>query len=234
MYGTWKDQKKKNHDWDRDLSKDIERLKDKYGCDVLVSLVRSVEMNEIQIPNLFEEVKSRGILSKHYPIKDKWIPNSMEGLIDNVEWIIARLKEGKTVVCHCNGGKGRSGTLLVATLIGLGRKVQQSIDVVRKARAGTIRNPLQIAYVMRFKTAWKKHISKKAEEDEEEDEKRKKREERKNKKSLKAEEKERERTLREERAKDRGRDKGSDRVEKENDPRAMDEEKDDDDKEEDK
>jgi len=148
--------KKKKHDWDRDLHLDLERIRNEYHCDVLVSLVRTTEMTEIQIPNLLEEVAYHGMLPYHYPIKDKWIPNSMEGLISSVEWIIEKLKEGLTVVCHCNGGKGRSGTLLVATLIGLGRKVHVAIDIVRKARAGTIRNPLQIAYVKRFKKAWKK------------------------------------------------------------------------------
>ena len=72
-----------------------------------MSLVRTAEMYEIQVPNLLEEAKSHGnihvirsyscvlgMIARHYPIKDKWIPPSMEGLIDNVEWIIARLKEG--------------------------------------------------------------------------------------------------------------------------------------------
>lgn len=114
-------------------------------------------MEEICIPNLFKEVEARGMESIHFPIKDKWIPNSMDDLIELVEKIIVRLRAGKKVVVHCNGGKGRSGTVLVATLVGLGRKVQQAIDVVRKTRSGTIRNPLQIAYVKRFKTAWIKH-----------------------------------------------------------------------------
>jgi len=95
--------------------------------------------------------------SIHFPIKDKWIPNSMDDLVKLVEKIIVRLRAGKKVVVHCNGGKGRSGTVLVATLVGLGRKVQQAIDVVRKTRSGTIQNPLQIAYVKRFKSAWIKH-----------------------------------------------------------------------------
>jgi len=102
-------------------------------------------------------VENRGMESIHFPIKDKWIPNSMDELIYLVEKIIVLLRAGKKVVVHCNGGKGRSGTVLVATLVGLGSKVQQAIDVVRKTRSGTIRNPLQIAYVKRFKSAWFKH-----------------------------------------------------------------------------
>ena len=99
--------------------------------------------------------------SIHFPIKDKWIPNSMDGLIALVDTLIQRLKDGKTVVVHCNGGKGRSATVAVAVLVGLGKKVQDSIDVVRKARPGTIRNPLQIIYVKRFKKAWKSYLKRK-------------------------------------------------------------------------
>jgi len=80
----------------------------------------------------------------------------MDQLILLVETIITRLRQGKTVVAHCNGGKGRSGTVVVAALIGLGRKVEHSIDIVRRSRSGTIRNPLQIAYVKKFKTVWRK------------------------------------------------------------------------------
>jgi len=101
-------------------------------------------------------VVNKGMESIHFPIKDKWIPNSMPKLMELVEFIISRLKERKTVVVHCNGGKGRSGTIVVATLVGLGKKVDNAIKVVRSTRSGTIRNPVQIAYLKRFKKAWKK------------------------------------------------------------------------------
>jgi len=146
---------KKKHEWKRDLGKDLDRIKETYHCDVFVSLVQHQELIDVLIPTLFEEVRIRGMELIHFPIKDKWIPNSMPKLIDLVELIILRLKERKTVVVHCNGGKGRSGTLLVATLAGLGKKVDNAIKVVRKTRSGTIKNPVQIAYLRRFKIAWK-------------------------------------------------------------------------------
>eukprot|EP01125_Pyxidicula_operculata_P019099 TRINITY_DN689_c1_g4_i1.p1 TRINITY_DN689_c1_g4~~TRINITY_DN689_c1_g4_i1.p1 ORF type:complete len:653 (-),score=260.66 TRINITY_DN689_c1_g4_i1:162-2120(-) len=148
--------KKKIHDWARDLSKDLDRIRNVYECDVLVSLVRRSELIDLGTPHLIEEVRKRGMEAIHFPIKDKWVPNSMEQLINLVSLIITRLRQAKTVVVHCNGGKGRSGTVVVATLVGLGKTVQEAIDVVRKARSGTIRNPLQIAYVKRFRTAWAK------------------------------------------------------------------------------
>uniref|UniRef100_A0A6B2L3A5 Tyrosine specific protein phosphatases domain-containing protein n=1 Tax=Arcella intermedia TaxID=1963864 RepID=A0A6B2L3A5_9EUKA len=158
--------KKQQHDWARDLAKDLDRIKHHYGCNVFVTLVRHAELRAIHTPNLFEEVEARGMDSIHFPIKDKYIPNSMEHFLILIETIIDQLKQGKTVVVHCNGGKGRSGTVLVATLVALGRTVQQAIDIVRKARPGTIQNPLQIAYVKRFKTAWRKSKHKQLKEQE--------------------------------------------------------------------
>jgi len=148
--------KKKNHDWQRSLDIDLERIKDFYHCDVLVSLVTKSELRDIHTPFLFEHVVEKGMESIHFPIKDKWIPQSMLKLMELVELIISRLKERKTVVVHCNGGKGRSGTIVVATLVGLGHKVDNAIKVVRSSRSGTIKNPVQIAYLKRFKKAWKK------------------------------------------------------------------------------
>lgn len=85
----------------------------------------------------------------------------MADLIRLVDTLVTRLKNGKTLVIHCNGGKGRSGTVAVACMVAMGQRVDKSIDVVRKARSGTIRNPLQIVYVKRFKTAFKKYIKRK-------------------------------------------------------------------------
>lgn len=147
--------KKPEHIWARDLSKDLDLLADVHKCDVLVTLLREQEMDDINVPNLKHETLSRGMLWRHFPVQDKWIPKKMDGLLDLVEYVIEQLQAGKTVVAHCNGGKGRSGTVLVATLVALGRSVDESIVILRKARDGTIRNPVQIAYVKQFKKAWR-------------------------------------------------------------------------------
>lgn len=147
--------KKSSHKiWIRDIEKDLNRLKEVYQCDVLVSLIRHSELHSLGIPTLFEDAEKRGIESIHFPIKDKWVPDSMTELIKLVDLILQRLKQGKTVVLHCNGGKGRSGTVAVACLVAMGKTAPKSIEVVRKARSGTIRNPLQVLYVKRFKKAW--------------------------------------------------------------------------------
>lgn len=153
--------KKSTHEWDRDLDKDLVRIKEVYKADVVVSLVRRSELAELRIPNLVEEIEKMGMESIWFPIKDKWIPESMADLIRLVDALVTRLKSGKIIAVHCNGGKGRSGTVAVACLVAMGQRVDKSIDVVRKARSGTIRNPLQIVYVKRFKSAFKSFAKRK-------------------------------------------------------------------------
>jgi protein-tyrosine phosphatase len=153
--------KKAAHEWDRDLDKDLLRIRDHYQCDVVVSLVRRSELVELKIPTLLEEIEKYGMESIHFPIKDKWVPDSMAGLMRLVDTLVHRLRGGKTIVIHCNGGKGRSGTVAVACMVAMGKRVVQSIDVVRKARSGTIRNPVQVVYVKRFKKAFKSYLKKK-------------------------------------------------------------------------
>lgn len=154
--------KKSSHkEWDRNLHEDLSRLKNIYHCDVVVSLVRNSELHTLKIQTLFEDIENMQMQSIHFPITDKWIPESMTELIKLVIQIIQKLKEGKNIVVHCNGGKGRAATVTVATLIALGKGVKKSIELVRKARSGTIRNPIQIIYVKRFKKAWKAFLRKK-------------------------------------------------------------------------
>jgi hypothetical protein len=39
---------------------------------------------------------------------------------------------GKTVVVHCNGGKGRSATVIVACLIALGQSIPHAIKILQR------------------------------------------------------------------------------------------------------
>eukprot|EP01090_Pellita_catalonica_P001985 TRINITY_DN11674_c0_g1_i1.p1 TRINITY_DN11674_c0_g1~~TRINITY_DN11674_c0_g1_i1.p1 ORF type:complete len:814 (+),score=213.96 TRINITY_DN11674_c0_g1_i1:109-2550(+) len=146
--------KKKRHLWERDLVMDLDRLKNTYATDVLVTLVREPEIRDLRIKSIFSELKARNIKSLFMPIKDKWIPKSMVRLIGLVEKILACLRQEETVVVHCNGGKGRSATVLVAVMIAMGRPVSDATKIIQRTRKGTLKNPLQQAYLRKFKKEW--------------------------------------------------------------------------------
>lgn len=115
--------------------------------DVLVTLVRDSELEMMGIPHFFTKVVAYGITSIHYPIPDKWLPNSMDEVSGLVNQILNHLKAGKRVVVHCNGGKGRTALVVVSVLVSLGLSASEATDLVRATRPGTLYNPAQIIYV---------------------------------------------------------------------------------------
>ena len=70
-------------------------------------------------------------------------------------WIAAmwrthtQLKSGKTVVVHCKGGLGRTGTFAASVLTTFGVEPAEAIRAVREARPGTIENTTQEEFVGR-------------------------------------------------------------------------------------
>jgi ADP-ribosyl-[dinitrogen reductase] hydrolase len=113
----------------------------------LVSLVQNPELEMMGIPHFFDKVKAYGIQSIHYPIPDKWLPNSMDEVSELVNRIIELLHRGKRIVVHCNGGKGRTALVVVSVLVSLGMSAGEATDLVRATRPGTLYNPAQIIYV---------------------------------------------------------------------------------------
>eukprot|EP00029_Vermamoeba_vermiformis_P010071 TRINITY_DN5229_c0_g1_i1.p1 TRINITY_DN5229_c0_g1~~TRINITY_DN5229_c0_g1_i1.p1 ORF type:complete len:724 (-),score=146.18 TRINITY_DN5229_c0_g1_i1:264-2435(-) len=135
---------KKDHR--RNLESDVNVLL-RHNAQVLVTLVKEAELDSIGIPNMITIVKGSGIESIWLPIRDKWIPSSMDDLIRLVEQIIERIRDGKVIVVHCNGGKGRTGLVVVATLCGLGMSVDDAVKATRAARPGMIQNPAQVRQI---------------------------------------------------------------------------------------
>lgn len=145
--------------WNRSLEADLNRIHKDYNTDVLVTLLTQADFIDIQTPHLLESVRSHGLQSIHAPIRDKFIPANMEEFTQLVNTLVHLLRRGKTVVVHCNGGKGRTGLVVAAVLIAThGCSVSQAIDAVRAARAGTLYNPLQIFYAYQFASYWHENL----------------------------------------------------------------------------
>ena len=56
------------------------------------------------------------IAHRHYRVPDVTVPDE-EVLTDAVDWIAARIGEGRVVLIHCAKGRGRSATVLAAYLM---------------------------------------------------------------------------------------------------------------------
>lgn len=133
-------------DWCRSLDDDI-RVIVLNRVDVVCSIITNTELREMNHPDLMTKFRSYGLDSLQYSIHDKWLPNSIENFLSIVEMIVYHIQSEKSILVHCNGGKGRTGLIVVACLIVLGIEVDKSISIIRSVRSGMLRNPAQEVFL---------------------------------------------------------------------------------------
>lgn len=136
--------------WCRDLEKDLQRLRDHYHTDLLISLIEPHEFGFLQIPDLIERARSHGMRPRRFPIPDFSTPASMSELQHLVTLILEAVQQGQTVVVHCRGGLGRSGLVVASCLVALGYSPDDAFSQVRAARPGSVETEEQEAFVHQF------------------------------------------------------------------------------------
>jgi len=96
----------------RDLNNDIASLKED-GATKVVSLITEQEYAEYGVKGLRQAYIDAGLSVVSYPILDQGIPDS-KTLPILLEEIDKELQGGGSVILHCVGGLGRSGTIAAA------------------------------------------------------------------------------------------------------------------------
>jgi predicted protein tyrosine phosphatase len=129
---------------------DLLHLRDVHGAKVLVTLLEEFEMRRLAIPELLPMAKKLRLRSIWFPIQDVSVPSDMDATVTLVEGIVGHMQRGATVVVHCRGGLGRSGTIAACCLVATGRAPVEAIRMVRKARPGAVEVESQVAFVKRF------------------------------------------------------------------------------------
>ncbi|AHL22721.1 protein-tyrosine phosphatase family protein [Thermococcus nautili] len=114
-----------------------------------------VLVEDFELPYSLDEWEKRGVEVFHSPIPDFSAP-SLEELLSVLQWIEAKVLEGKKVLIHCIGGCGRSGTVAVAWLMYSKRlPLREALYRVRRLRPCAVETESQIELLQELERAIK-------------------------------------------------------------------------------
>jgi protein-tyrosine phosphatase len=143
-FAPGKHQPNANGNWERDLDKDLSRLRNHWQADVLVSLLEQQEFVQLGIPNLITRARDHDIEVIWLPIRDRSIPLSMAEFHQLVTMINDRLHAGKNVVVQCMAGLGRAVIVVASCLmVLLDKNPQEVIAIISAFRENAYIEPAQ-------------------------------------------------------------------------------------------
>jgi len=138
--------------WERDLDIDLDAAV-AWGASAVISLIEDHEFDLLKVPGLGSAVEARGMRWFHLPIRDIKRPDSRfldQWQVDGPQ-IHQILNDGGSVVLHCRGGLGRTGTVAAQILVETGIDPTDAIVKVRQARPGAIETTDQKDYVLELR-----------------------------------------------------------------------------------
>lgn len=104
------------------------------GVNVVVSLLTSDEVAHFDLGEEQRAAVLQGIEFVSFPVLDRDVPESMEGIAELAAKLAGDVRAGRNVVVHCRQGIGRSAVLAAAVLILLGVPPDEAIQQISLVR----------------------------------------------------------------------------------------------------
>lgn len=120
--------------WARDLDTDLDHLVQGWHVTDLVCLLETRDLERLQIPQLLEQARSRGLVTHWLPMPDGGVPPNVASVQQLVADLVVRVDGGAVVAIHCEGGLGRTGIVAGCYLVARGYAAEDALLALRKAR----------------------------------------------------------------------------------------------------
>lgn len=117
-------------DW---LEDEIKSLKFS-GVDVIISLLESEEIAELDIIDEEKYCRAAEIAYLSFPIRDRKVPASKPETLEFAQNLSNSLKKGKNVVIHCRQGVGRAALIAACVMTVNGFSSDEAFAQIRRAR----------------------------------------------------------------------------------------------------
>jgi len=105
------------------------------GIRVVVSLLEAHEARELELGAEERICQELGMEFWSFPIRDRGVPESEEGVRRLVGELVGRVQRGDAIVVHCRMGIGRTGVLAGCLVQALGVPGSEIFTVLSRARA---------------------------------------------------------------------------------------------------
>ena len=126
------------------------------NCGSIVSFVEDSEFEFLSGKDYFvKKVYQHKLHWHHLPISDLNAPNHEFKLKWETTKVLLKneLMEGKNIILHCRGGKGRAGTVAAIILVDFGHNKDEAINLVRARRKGAIETEKQKNFILSYRAS---------------------------------------------------------------------------------
>ncbi len=140
-------------DHGRDLDRDLETLVG-LGVQGVFGLMTERELEWAGVPGIEDAATAAGLRYRLLPIPDQGVP-TMDEALELTGALERGLEAGETLVVHCVGGLGRTGTLAACLAVRRGVDADDAVAAVRAGRGPrAIESAAQVEFVHAFAAAF--------------------------------------------------------------------------------
>ena len=112
--------------------------------DIVITLTEWLELQKVKGTKFSSDLKKENIQWLHFPISDFGIPDASDDDWDKIsKQIHACLAFDGRILCHCFGGCGRSGMIVMRIMCELGESGDRALIRLRKIRECAVETAAQ-------------------------------------------------------------------------------------------